>query len=126
MAATSRPHSRVGATGGVGEQHETEALQREIEALRPAAGAEDTWLSPFMKNRTVSLECLDCGAGEAKRAADRINLILNDKKIQVKGGLPRAARGQPATGQAHGVMPCERQACSAQRSIRVAGVQPRI
>lgn len=33
------------------------------------------WLSPFMKNHMVSLKVLDCGPGEAKRAADRINFI---------------------------------------------------
>lgn len=44
-----------------------------------------------MKNHTVSLDILDSGPGEARRAGARIILIILEKKVQFKVGFPRAA-----------------------------------
>lgn len=101
---------------------EADALQREIEKHFDQWLAQKTnWLSPLMKNHTVSLEVLDCGGGEAKRAADRINLIITEKKIQVKGGIPR---GQPrATCESQGILPREGQILAAQRSGLLVGLR---
>lgn len=71
-----RGELQVDARGGGGSP------KRNHEALRQLAGAA----GPLA--RTV---LLDCGPGEAKRAADRISLIIAKQKIQVKGGIPRAA-----------------------------------
>lgn len=72
---------------------EADALHRDMEKHFDEWLVQKTnWRSPFMKKHTVSLEVLDCGAGEAKRAAYRINLVLNDKQIQARGGIPRTAK----------------------------------